>query len=59
VTELFPAGSNYIDNDTVFGVRPGLIVDVKPCQDSEVANRFGLTTPFKQVAFDFCLVKQA
>ena len=33
VTELFPAGSDYLDNDTVFGVRPGLIVAVKQCEN--------------------------
>jgi len=58
VTELFPAGSDYIDNDTVFGVRPGLIVDIQPCHDEKAAQHFGLTTPFNEVNFDFCLVKQ-
>ena len=59
VTELFPWGSAYIDNDTVFGVRPGLIVDVKDCHNQEVAKQFGLTQPFKEVAFDFSLVPQS
>jgi hypothetical protein len=39
-------------------VRPGLIVDVKNCQDTAVAHQYGLTAPFKEVAFDFSLVKQ-
>jgi protocatechuate 3,4-dioxygenase beta subunit len=59
VTELFPSGSAYIDNDTVFGVRPGLIVDVKDCHNQDVAKQFGLTQPFKEVAFDFSLVQQS
>lgn len=59
VTELFPSGSTYIDNDTVFGVRPGLIVDVKDCHNEDVAKQFGLTLPFKEVAFDFSLVQQS
>jgi protocatechuate 3,4-dioxygenase beta subunit len=59
VTELFPSGSAYIDNDTVFGVRPGLIVDVKDCHNQDVAKKFGLTQPFKEVAFDFSLVPQS
>ena len=59
VTELFPSGSAYIDNDTVFGVRPGLIVDVKDCHNQDVAKQFGLTQPFKEVAFDFSLVPQS
>jgi hydroxyquinol 1,2-dioxygenase len=58
VTELFPAGSAYIDNDTVFGVREGLIVDFKPCQNTEVAKRYNLQAPFNEVQFEFCLVKQ-
>jgi hydroxyquinol 1,2-dioxygenase len=57
VTELFPSDSDYIDNDTVFGVRPGLIVDIKPCNDEKAAKHFGLTSPFNEVNFDFCLVK--
>ena len=59
VTELFPAGSAYIDNDTVFGVREGLIVDFKPCHNSEIAKRYNLQTPFHEVQFEFCLVEQA
>jgi catechol 1,2-dioxygenase/hydroxyquinol 1,2-dioxygenase len=59
VTELFPAGSDYLDNDTVFGVREGLIVPLLPCQNPEVAQRYGITTPFSEVNFDFHLVPQA
>jgi hydroxyquinol 1,2-dioxygenase len=59
VTELFPSGSDYIDNDTVFGVRPGLIVDIKPCDDLSIAKQYGLTTPFNEVAYDFHLVKKS
>jgi hydroxyquinol 1,2-dioxygenase len=59
VTELFPSGSAYIDNDTVFGVRPGLIVDIKPCQDLGVAKKYGLSAPFNEVNFEFNLVKQS
>jgi protocatechuate 3,4-dioxygenase beta subunit len=59
VTELFPGGSDYLDKDAVFGVRPGLIVDVKNCEDTEVAHRYGLTAPFKEIVFDFSLAKQA
>lgn len=57
VTELFPSGSAYLDNDTVFGVRPGLVVDIKPSANEQVAQSFGLPIPFNEVNFDFCLVK--
>jgi len=59
VTELFPQNSDYIDNDTVFGVREGLIVPFVRSSNQEVAQRFGLDTPFYEVKFDFKLVKQA
>ena len=59
VTELFPAGSDYIDNDTVFGVRPGLIVQIKPCQDASIAKQYGLSIPFNEVNYEFNLVKQS
>jgi hypothetical protein len=59
VTELFPQNSDYIDNDTVFGVREGLIVPFVKSSNQEVAQRFGLDTPFYEVKFDFKLVKQA
>jgi protocatechuate 3,4-dioxygenase beta subunit len=59
VTELFPADTAYLDNDTVFGVRPGLIVPLLRCENPEVAQRYGITTPFSQVNFDFHLVPQA
>ena len=56
VTELFPKDSAYIKNDTVFGVRPGLIVPLSPCDNPEVRQRYELTAPFAEVQFDFCLV---
>ena len=57
VTELFPAHSEHIQNDTVFGVRPGLIVSMQPCHDAAVASRYGLKEPFDEVQFEFCLAK--
>ena len=59
VTELFPKDSAYIQNDTVFGVRPGLIVPLTPCDDAAVAKRYGLSEPFLQVQFEFCLAQDA
>jgi hydroxyquinol 1,2-dioxygenase len=59
VTELFPADSDYIDNDTVFGVREGLIVPLVPSHNPDIATRYGLTTPFLEMTFDFHLVAQA
>ena len=58
VTELFPQESDYIDNDTVFGVREGLIVPFVKSSNVEIANRYDLDAPFYEVIFDFKLVKQ-
>ena len=58
VTELFPADSAYIDNDTVFGVREGLIVPLLPSHNLEVAKRYGIEMPFLEMNFDFHLVRQ-
>lgn len=57
VTELFPQGSAYIDNDTVFGVRPGLVVPFMPCQDPQVAQRFGVEGPLLEVQYEFRLAR--
>ena len=59
VTELFPQGSAYIDNDTVFGVRAGLVVPFQPCQDPEVAQRFGVAGPLLEVSYEFRLARPA
>lgn len=59
VTELFPSDSDYLDNDTVFGVRDGLIVPLVPSDNPEVAARYGIATPFLEMSFDFHLVPQA
>lgn len=59
VTELFPSGSAYIDNDTVFGVRPGLIVDIKPCHDADIAKQYEMQLPFNEVSYTFHLVKKS
>ena len=58
VTELFPENSEHIQTDTVFGVRPGLIVSMNTCHDASVAHRYGLKEPFKEVQFDFCLAQE-
>jgi len=59
VTELFPQDSDYIDNDTVFGVRPGLAVAFVPSDDEAVARRYGIAPPFHTVRFEFRLSQQA
>ena len=54
-TEVFFSGDTYLDSDAIFGVRESLVVTVERSQDAALAKRYGLTTPFQQVAFDFRL----
>jgi hypothetical protein len=39
VTQLFPAGGEYLDSDTVFGVKPELVVDFTPQHGSTPDGR--------------------
>ena len=57
VTELFPQDSDHIDNDTVFGVRPGLVVPFQPCENPDVAHRLNIQGPLLEVRYDFVLVR--
>ena len=54
-TELYFAGDPYLDSDAIFGVRESLILDVTPCSDAGLAQRYRLPVPFQHVAFDFRL----
>jgi hydroxyquinol 1,2-dioxygenase len=45
-THIFVAGSPYIDSDAVFAVRESLVTQFVPNAARELAERFGLPTPF-------------
>jgi catechol 1,2-dioxygenase len=57
VTHIFDSTSKYLDSDTVFAVKPSLVVDfeVKQAQD-ETAKRLGVPAPYASGTFDFVLV---
>ena len=55
VTEIFPRDDPYIESDTVFGVRDGLVVPFERVDDAAEAARHGLPTPFTRVRFEFRL----
>lgn len=61
VTEVFPKGDPYLDQDAVFGVREDLIMTYKPVERAELpadlAARDRLPAPMATVAFDFILKK--
>ena len=48
ITALYTRDSKYIESDTVFGVKSGLLVDYIFTEDAELARRYGLKT-FKQI----------
>jgi protocatechuate 3,4-dioxygenase beta subunit len=54
-THLFVSGDQYLDSDTVFGVKDSLIVDFIGHHDPrEIAER-GLSRPFYTATYDFVL----
>jgi protocatechuate 3,4-dioxygenase beta subunit len=54
-THAFVSDSPYIDSDAVFAVKKGLLVDFAPCEDAELAARFGVESPFIHARFDVVL----
>lgn len=54
-TELFVEGDPYLDSDAVFGVRNSLIVNFTRHESAEEAARYGVTSPFSTVEYDFVL----
>lgn len=56
VTHIFDSTSKYLDSDTVFAVKPSLIVDFDEHQTpDETATRLGMTGPYATGEFDFVL----
>lgn len=55
-THIFDSGSEYLDDDAVFGVKNSLIVDfIEHNTQDEAARRYGLTPPFVTAEYDFVL----
>jgi protocatechuate 3,4-dioxygenase beta subunit len=55
ITELYPDDDKYIDEDAVFGVRDSLSVNFAPNESKADADKYGLTAPFFELAYDFVL----
>jgi protocatechuate 3,4-dioxygenase beta subunit len=55
VTHLFIAGSPYLDDDAVLGVKQSLIREVAEIDDPELARRYGVSNPFAVIDFDLVL----
>ena len=54
-THIFVAGSDYLDSDAVFAVKPGLVKDFAAVDDPARAREFGVPNPFRHVRFDLVL----
>jgi alcohol dehydrogenase class IV/protocatechuate 3,4-dioxygenase beta subunit len=52
VTQLFVAGGAYLDSDTVFGVKTGLVVDFARCQGPAPGGR-AVDGPWHRLEFTF------
>jgi hydroxyquinol 1,2-dioxygenase len=56
-THLFPAGSQYIDSDAVFGVKESLVTAYTPHAPGKAPDGAVLEVPFYTVNYDFRLRK--
>ncbi|MFE5895037.1 intradiol ring-cleavage dioxygenase [Streptomyces sp. NPDC056462] len=54
-THIFVAGSDYLDSDAVFAVKPGLVNDFAPVDDPCAAREFGMRNPFRHARVDLVL----
>jgi hypothetical protein len=57
-THLFVAGSPYLDDDTVFGVKQSLIRTPQTVHDEQQARQYGLPAPFELLTFDIVLARR-
>ncbi|MGW2716867.1 intradiol ring-cleavage dioxygenase [Streptomyces sp. NPDC001492] len=54
-THIFVAGSDYLDSDAVFAVKPSLVQEFTQTDDSALAREFGVPNPFRHARFDLVL----
>ncbi|MGW3032090.1 intradiol ring-cleavage dioxygenase [Streptomyces sp. NPDC001178] len=54
-THIFVAGSDYLDSDAVFAVKPSLVQEFTQTDDSVLAREFGVPNPFRHARFDLVL----
>lgn len=55
-THVFVDGDGYLDSDVVFATKHSLVGRFATSTDTELGARFGLSTPFTHLAFDFGLM---
>ncbi|MFF4799217.1 intradiol ring-cleavage dioxygenase [Streptomyces sp. NPDC001351] len=54
-THIFVEGSDYLDSDAVFAVKPSLVQEFTRTDDSALAREFGVPNPFRHARFDLVL----
>jgi catechol 1,2-dioxygenase len=54
-THIFVAGSDYLDSDAVFAVKPSLVQEFTQTDDPSLAREFGVPNPFRHARFDLVL----
>ncbi|PTM93757.1 intradiol ring-cleavage dioxygenase [Streptomyces sp. VMFN-G11Ma] len=54
-THIFVAGSDYLDSDAVFAVKPSLVQEFAETDDPALAQGFGVANPFRHARFDLVL----
>lgn len=58
-THLFVEGDPYIEDDVVFGVKESLIQDFPEHDDAAMADRYGVSNPFRRVHYRICLAQRS
>ena len=54
-THIFVADSPYLDSDAVFAVKKSLVVPFVECADTDLAQRYRVTAPFRRAEIDLVL----
>lgn len=57
-THIFVDGSEYVDSDAVFAVKPSLVKKFDETDDAALAEQHGLPNPFRLADFDIVLHKE-
>ncbi len=54
-TQIFVAGSEYIESDTVFAVKKSLVADFDEVTDKVLAEKWGVKVLFRHADFDIIM----
>ena len=55
VTQIFAEGDEYLESDTVFGVKDSLVAEFVRVDSADEASHYGFQPPFYKVEFNFIL----